>query len=73
MMATTKKDNVLVFKAQRRRNELDGNTYDIGDETPLEGLTDDQIGHVVGRGYYGVLTPELLTESQQAAIKKEMG
>lgn len=72
-MMATKKESVLMFRALKRRNELDGSTYEFGDETPLTGLTDAQIGHVVGQGYYGVLTPELLTESQVEAIKKELG
>lgn len=72
-MATKKAAATLMFVAQVRRNELDGNTYEVGDETPLEGLSDDEIGHVVGKGYFGVLTPDLLTESQVTAIKKEMG
>lgn len=72
-MATTKQESVLMFVAQKRRSEIDGNVYEIGDKTTLEGLNDEQVGHVVGRGYYGVLTPNLLTESQAAAIKKELG
>ena len=72
-MTTKKAAATLMFVAQVRRNELDGNTYEVGDETPLEGLSDDEIGHVVGRGYFGVLTQDLLTESQVTAIKKEMG
>ena len=73
-MATKKEsESVLMFVAQKRRREIDGNTYDVGDKTPLEGLDDEQIGHVVGKGYYGVLTPNLLSEGQTAAIKKELG
>ena len=62
-----------IFVAQARRSEVDGKHYEIGDQTDLKGLTAAQIGHVVGRGYYGVLNPEALTKTQQDAIKKEMG
>jgi hypothetical protein len=71
MMADEKEKPIFV--AQSRRAEIDGNHYEIGDQTDLKGLTAAQIGHVVGRGYYGVLNPEALTKTQKDAIEKEQG
>jgi hypothetical protein len=66
-------DNKPIFIAHVRRNEVDGHVYEIGEKTELSGLTNAQIGHVVGRGFYGVLNPDDLSDGQKKAIKKEMG
>ena len=68
-----KKKAVPIYIATWRRNELDGNVYEKGDETPLSGLTVAQIGFVVGKGHYTVKNPDALSEGQKSAIKKEMG
>lgn len=72
-MTKKKTELVPVYVAHIRRNEIDGNTYNRGDTTSLEGLTAEQIGYVVGRGYFGVQNPDTLPDDVVEAIKKEMG
>jgi len=72
-MAKEKIAEVFKFVAQQRRSEVNGHVYEIGEETNLEGLSDAEIGHVVGRGYYGILEADLITDEQWAEIEKELG
>ena len=64
---------VPLYIAKHRRNEVDGNVYNIGDTTTLDALTVAEIGYVVGRGYYSATNPETLSDELLAAIEKEMG
>lgn len=64
---------VPMYVAKHRRNEVDGNVYNVGDKTPLVGLTVEEIGHVVGRSYYSVVNPDALSGELLEAIDKETG
>lgn len=72
-MTKQKTSSVPVYVAHQRRNELDGHTYNRGDTTNLEGLSAEQIGYLVGKGYFGVLNPDTLSDEINDAIKKERG
>lgn len=50
----TKKETLppVLYQARVRRNEVNGDFYNIGDKTPLDGLTDAQKGFVLARFYY---------------------
>jgi len=72
-MAKEKIAEVFKFIAQQRRSEVNGFVYEIGEETNLEGLSDAEIGYVVGRGYYGIQEADLITDEQWAEIEKELG
>ena len=67
------KKEVPLYVAKHRRNELDGEVYNIGDTTYLDGLTVEEIGHVVGRSYYSVVNPDALSAELVEAIAKEIG
>lgn len=65
------KEPELLYRARKRRSEVDGKLYKPGDETDLSGLTLEQRGYVVANGFYMPLfTPD---EELQAAIDKARG
>ena len=64
---------VPLYIAKHRRNEVDGNVYNIGDTTTLDTLSVDEIGYVVGRSFYSVTNPDTLSGELLEAIEKEMG
>ena len=66
-------EDAPMYIAHARRNEVDGNLYQIGDLTSLAGLSVDEIGYVVGRAYYGCVNPDTLSDELVAAIDKERG
>jgi hypothetical protein len=73
MMTKKATKEVPVYIARQRRGELDGGVYDIGDETQLEGLSAEQIGYVVGKGYYAVKNYDALSDDQVKEIEKYKG
>ena len=72
-MTKKKTEVVPIYVATWRRNEIDGNVYNAGDETSLEGLDDAVIGYLVGSNHYYVKNPAALSEGQIEAIKENGG
>ena len=64
-------ETIPVYIAHVRRNEVNGETYNRGDTTNLDGYSAEQIGYLVGNSYFGVLNPDTLPEDVAEAIENE--